>query len=544
MAIMIRIIFITVFSAVLITAGIAGADTCSEPVNTQSGKVAGTGDKETETCVWLGIPYGAPPVGDLRWRPTQIHPGWSGVRDAVDWGARCVQSGGISSQIDNDPSGRMSEDCLFMNVWRPDKSGTFPVMVWIHGGGYNNGTGNAHVYWGNRLSKAGDVVVVTFNYRLNVFGFFAHPALLDEDPNKSTGNQGSLDQVAAIKWVHDNIAGFGGDPNNVTIFGESAGGWSICTMMATPLNKGMFNRAILQSGGCETSEDLEDGYEKARAISQEMGCNHDDLDCMRNVPAKKLLKKTTGGLAQGFPFINHHDGHLLTGTPLSMIRSGDFNNVDFMAGFNRDEFSVALYLIPKLKNAKPDEYEEGLETLLGLDHEELDRMLELYPLSQYGNKPGKASAQIINDASLICPTYMGLSSAAARQEDTYLYRFDYDDMKLGKYIGAMHAMEIPFVFGNLDRRPMKLLYGRKNIGEAWKLSGIIQGYWINFARTGNPNGPGLPQWPAFETNDQNLQVLDTHTRTENAGLEERCGFWDEYNDNHPPILNNLGEVMK
>ena len=264
----------------------------------------------------------------------------------------------------------MSEDCLYLNVWRPRKSGVFPVMVWIHGGGNIMGSGGRSgatglSFDGSRLAEFGDVIVVTINYRLHAFGFLADPALRAEDPNHSAGNYGSLDQVAAIRWVHDNIAKFGGDPEQVTIFGESAGGWSICTMLATPLNQGMFQRAILESGGCTKSEDLEKGYEREKAIAKRVGCTPGDLACLRRAPAEKFLGSLADLYREGMDYGPHHDGYLLTGTPLAMIRAGQSNAVPFLAGSNRNEVDAVLFFRPSLWRARPFQYERRAGRNLG-----------------------------------------------------------------------------------------------------------------------------------------------------------------------------------
>ena len=203
------------------------------------------------------------------------------------------------------PANKMSEDCLYLNIWRPNPAsrgtGKFPVMFFIHGGGYTSGTGNTEMYAGDRMALAGDVVVVNFNYRLGVLGFLALPALRDEDPNKSVGSYGSLDQVAALKWVHDNISNFGGDPENVTIFGESAGGWSVCSMLATPLAKGLFSKAIIESGGCEAATPVDRGFKQGEKFAQIFKCKPDDLKCLRKVRPETMLKVEYGGFG-GFYF--------------------------------------------------------------------------------------------------------------------------------------------------------------------------------------------------------------------------------------------------
>lgn len=512
--------------ALLFVAEVSRADLCAEPVETESGRVRGV--SEAGTCAWRGIPFAAPPVGELRWASPKPHRAWSGVRESAGYGARCMQKG-IMEALNADPSDNMSEDCLYLNVWRPEQSGVFPVMIWIHGGGYSTGTGNSELYRGDRLARDGEVVVVTINYRLNVFGYFAHPALREKDPDQSTGNYGSLDQVAAIEWVRENIKGFGGDPDNITIFGESAGGRAVCTMLATPLARGMFHRAIVESGGCETSAGLEKGYEQARSLVKNFDCDFADLECLRGLPADKLLDQGSPGMVEGgLALIPHHDGHLLSDTPLAMIRSGNYNRVPFLAGYNKDEFGVAVILMPDVFFAGPAKYEKLLAERLGLPEGEAKRLAALYPLDKYGNKPRNAYHQIIVDGFHACPTTLGLTTAAAHNPDAYLYRFDYDGMRGGKYIGAMHSMEIPFIFDAMDRAPVNLLYHKKNMEEAKALSRTIQGYWVNFARTGDPNGPGLPAWPKLDPDSKKLQVLDVNTRTEEANTFERCSFWKDY----------------
>jgi para-nitrobenzyl esterase len=497
---------------------------CAEPVKTGSGLVRGA--EEETTCVWKGVPFAAAPVGDKRWKAPEKMPEWSGVREAKEFGHRCMQKGVMAAEGLASKEG-MSEDCLFLNVWRPKKSGTFPVMVWVHGGGYYGGSGGTPWYWGDRLAQNGDLVVVTINYRLNIFGFLAHPALRAEDPHGSTGSYGTLDQVAALQWVHDNIANFGGDPGNVTIFGESAGGWSICTLVATPLTKGLFHRALLESGGCTQSGPLEEGYEQTRKVSAQLGCGADDLTCLRKLSAKKVLDKGSGGMGSGVNAKPHHDGYVLTDTPLAMIKSGNYNHVPFIAGSNRDEFANMLRLFRRIKRIQPEAYEDALVKQVGLPAEEAKKLVALYPLAEFGNRPVLAYGRMFGaDASLACPTFNGLQAAAAQQSDTYYYRFDYDEMKASKYTGAAHAMEIPFIFANLDRMPASVFYNKKNIGPATELSRVMQGYVINFAKTGDPNGPGLPAWPKFAPDTRRIQVLDTTVRTEPAGeFGQRCDYW-------------------
>jgi para-nitrobenzyl esterase len=535
-------------SVAIIVAGLVfakaalAASPCTEPVMTEAGLVRGMPDEDTATCVWKGIPYAAAPVEELRWASPQPHPGWEDVRDATEFGPRCMQKG-IMEVTNIAGEGGMSEDCLYLNIWKPEKSGTFPVMVWVHGGGYYGGSGST--YDGGNLAEAGEVVVVTINYRLNIFGFFAHPALRAEDANESTGSQGTLDQVAAIRWVHDNIAEFSGDPDNITIFGESAGGWSICTLVATPLSRGLFHRAILESGGCDTSQDLEDGYRFARSKAEKLGCPPDDIDCLRQIPAKKVLKKGSGGmLTTGIEFMPHHDDYVLSGTPLSMIRSGQFNQVHFMAGFNRDEFAKALKLLPNLYYTRAAKYRKKLTKRFGLTEQDAQKLVELYPLSEYKNRPVEAYGRMLGaDAALACPTFLGLAAASGHHPRTYLYRYDYDGLQYGKYMGAFHGAEIAFVFGNTESSFGFKLITEDKMDEVRELSRIMQGYWVNFAKTGDPNGPGLPEWQPFDPDTQMMQVLDTNMRAEPAGMKEKCAFWEEYSRKYEKAIDSAVDEL-
>ncbi len=531
------IFFMAVSSSVF---GEPGEVSCNEPVVTESGMVRGQAGTDTATCVWKGIPFASPPVGELRWKAPEPHPGWQGVRDAVEFSDICMQSRS-TSRLEVGQGLKTSEDCLYLNIWRPRGSGSFPVMLWIYGGGYATGSGATPIYWGDRLAEFGEVVVVTFNYRLNVFGFLAHPELRKEDPHGGVGGYGILDQVAALRWVRDNIRSFGGDPDNVTIFGESAGGWAVCTLMATPLARGLFHRAIIESQGCEASVSLEDGYRQAADISRALGCGPDDLACLREVPAERLLKKTYETVEARWDILPNHDGYLLTDTPFAMIKSGDYNKVPLIAGSNKNEADALVDLMPALMFRRAKDYESVRLRSIPLTGPEAKELATLYPLSEHDGKLKKAYGQILSDALVSCPAYSGMAAVAKNQAGVYYYRFDYDGMRFGKSIGAVHAMEIAFVFDSFDRPPVSRLYNDKNIEEARALSKNIQSYWVNFARTGNPNGQGLQPWPEFSSENPARQILDTTIRTEMSDKHEKCEFWEKYNQNHVIPVRNLGK---
>lgn len=527
-----RRILLVMAIGLLISIRANAQDSCAAPVQTAAGLLAGFSHSESEACVWLGVPYAAPPVGELRFRAPQPAPAWSGVREAQAYGDQCLQRG-VGIFAAREQAG-MSEDCLYLNIYRPRKSGVFPVMLWIHGGGYVMGSGDG--YRGERLAAFGDVVVVTINYRLDIFGYLAHPQLREEDPHRSTGGAGALDQVAALAWVHDNIAGFGGDPANVTVFGESAGGWAVCTMLATPLARGLFQRAIMESQGCLASADLEAGYNQAKVVAEKVGCPTDDLACLRALPALRLLNQgVTSFASEGFTWVPHHDGYLLTASPLAMIRAGQYQRVPFLAGHTRDEFGAILFLWPRLNHALPSEYGKLLKRNLKLSDAERDRLVSLYPLAEFGNRPREAYRQMFTDASIACQAYLGLAAVAERQPEVYYYRFDYDEMLFGSFLGALHSMEIPFVFNSLEGGGFGRLYNAHNLAGADALSKTIMRYWTNFARAGDPNGPGVPPWPRFDLAAPQVQVLDTTVRAEPARMADRCAFWDDFSVNHRPL---------
>jgi para-nitrobenzyl esterase len=514
---------------------------CGGPLQTNLGKVVGS--DEAGVCSWKGIPFAAPPVGDLRWKAPQPHPGWPGVRDAVEYGPICIQDGAGASVLAGSDA-VMLEDCLFLNVWSPARSEKFPVMFWIHGGGYAGGSGSTFLYNGARLAEFGDVVVVTINYRLGPFGFLAHPELKEEDPHGGVGGYGILDMVAALEWVRDNIENFGGDPSNVTIFGCSAGAWAVCNLMATPLANGLFHKAIMESQGCEAVATLEQGYEQAAEISKALGCGTDDVGCLREAPAKELLKAATETVEGRFNILPNPDGHLMTDTPLAMIQAGNYNRVPLLAGHNRNEADVLTYFTPKLYGKSAKDYPDIRVRSIPLTDEEAIELTGLYPLSQYGSRVKKAYGQILSDAMISCPTYSAVAAVASHQEEVYYYRFDYDEYNLGGRIGSAHGMEMPFVFGTLVSEPANQMYGRKKMPDALTLSENIQSYWVNFAKTGNPNGSGLPNWPAFSNDRPARLILDTQIRSDVPDYVKKCEFWETYNQNNTFPARNLGKKEK
>jgi len=512
-------VMVLIFGAIVLFQPFAaiGGEICEEPVRTSEGLVEGHSEPELDACAWKGIPYAAPPVDDLRWKAPQPPLKHHDTLDAFEFGPGCMQnesffSGGKSP-------GGVSEDCLTLNIWSPMKSGRFPVMYWIHGGALTRGASNYEMYDGAHLAAEQDVVLVSVNYRLNIFGFFAHPDAASEDPHRSTGNYGIHDQIAGLEWVRDNIAGFGGDPGNVTIFGESAGGMSVCDLLASPPAKGLFHRAIIQSGGCDLTADLEDTYEKAETFAENAGCDGEDaLDCLRQIPAEKLMEIKGGRFGSA-----HHGDHVIPDVPIESIRKGDYNRVPVMVGNTRDETN--LFLIPAGILSVPGfMIKSAMKNFLG---DEYEMVMNMYPRSEFG-RPAKRLLALATEA--FCSRGFQAAEEISVRDPAYYYSHDWDDYFGGSVMGAPHGVEIPFVFGNvlLERDSYKLIFGSEKVeARARPLSDSMMGYWANFARTGDPNGPDLPEWPAYNA-DTRLRIhFDTEITVNPIpdDQQERYQYW-------------------
>ena len=494
-------------------AAMLSADT---PVAVTGGRIQGTAAAaDPDVAAFRGIPFAAPPVGELRWRPPAAVVPWDGVRDAGEAGPICVQGAGGPAT---------SEDCLFLNVWAPKETAEpLPVLYWIHGGGYTGGSGSTSIYDGARLAAEG-AVVVTINYRLNVFGFLAHPALSAESPHGASGNYGLLDMVAGLEWVRDNIAAFGGDPDRVTIFGESAGAGAVMSVMVMPQSKGLFHRAIAQSNWIHGWDrplqgdpaDLTPAEAQGVSIGAALGAGDLDpgaaLAAMRAAPARAVLEAIGAGagspfLRTGYVWAPNVDGWAIPDDPLAMYASGRQHPVPLVVGMNGNEGSlmtrgfsmegVAAFgahvesVYPELAGDLLAHYDVTAETVReGLDH----LIHDLYFAG-----PVRAHAR---DQSAVAPVWM--------------YHFTRVPPTLwGEAMGAHHAAELVYVFGTLTTadEPGERPLGLSPLGDFTEvdagLSETMRAYWIRFAATGDPNGPGLPAWPAFEPgSDRYLELGD------------------------------------
>ncbi len=486
---------ITVYAFLLLLLLVGASTACagqnpSETVLLDSGPVAG----RVEDGVWryLGIPYAAAPVGALRWEPPQPVAPWTRVRDAAAYGASCPQSGPLEAAS--------NEDCLYLNVWTPARKAgdKLPVMVWIHGGGFNFGAASQPEYDGRTLARQG-VVVVTLNYRLGPLGFLVHPALAGASGQGQSGNYGLLDQIEALKWVRRNIAAFGGDPKLVTIFGQSAGSRSVSLLMLSPLSKGLFQRAIAQSGGpIIGSEYLSPAFNGDMAgvsrmgeeLSVRLGCDKapDILACLRAKPAMDVVKAAdcrTSIFDDGLLFAPVFDGRVLPRDPVAVFAKGRQHNVPMIVGSTGNEGNAYLRGEQGLTRAK---YEAFLKARFGKDTGEA---LAMFPVAGDADVP-QAIDRFITVAVNAQPARYVARAMEHGRSPAYLYRFTRrPDTARARELGAFHGVDLAYVFGNMTQAD-----GYTALDEA--LSRQMMAYWVNFARTGDPNGSGLPEWPTYK----------------------------------------------
>ncbi|WP_268885698.1 carboxylesterase/lipase family protein [Fundidesulfovibrio magnetotacticus] len=459
------------------------------PVVLDSGPV--TGLALPGLHAYLGIPYAAPPVGALRWRPPQPPAAWSEPRPCTAFGPGCPQPA-------QKPEGRFSEDCLTLNVWTPAASpgGKLPVMVWVHGGGFNFGASSQPEYDGAELARRG-VVTVTLNYRLGPLGFLVHPALDGESSHGVSGNYGLLDQMAGLAWVRRNIAVFGGDPDNVTLFGQSAGSRSVSLQLLSPLSEGLFRRAIAQSGGPVIgSEYLSPVFDGDRPRAARMGLElarrlgadgaPDPLAVLRAATADEVVRAAacdTGLFAEEIFFSPVFDGWALPADPGAAIASGRMHPVPVMTGSTANE--GAAYL-GREKNLDRARYETFLKSRFGARWREA---AAAFPARADADVPG-AIDRVVTVGANVEPARFMARSQASRGRKAWLFHFSrVPGTDLARRFGAHHGVDLAYVFGNLEPPQAYDATDRE-------LSRQVMDYWTNFARTGNPNGPGLPPWPA------------------------------------------------
>lgn len=488
-------------------------------VETASGNVRG--ETEDGLRVFRGIPFAAPPVGELRWKPPQPVESWApATLPATSFGPQCMQARMSSGSMFRGPPAPTAEDCLYLNVWTgaADATERRPVMVWIHGGALVFGSSSSDWYDGGALAAKG-AVVVTVNYRLGPFGYLAHPLLTAESEHGSSGNYGVLDQVAALEWVRDNIAAFGGDPERVTIFGESAGSWSVNTLMATPLAAGLFHRAIGQSGGrfgpmmrlSEAAQGGRSAEEIGAALIEALGV--ETLEEMRALSAAGVMAglSTEGG--QQFRTAENVDGWVLPTDITTAFAEGRHNNVPVLVGFNADEMTSLSS--PRSVPASLDAWREWVAGRVGDDAE---RFEAVYPVDEQTDI-FNAYMRSRGDALFGLQMRLWARASTAAGAPAWLYYFTHEPPGPGRmYLKAYHAAEIVYAFGNVgpDERE----------AADRDLAHTMSSYWVNFAATGDPNGAELPSWPIYSSDGEGYLILGPTVEAAANLRPAQLDFWE------------------
>ncbi len=462
-------------------------------VVTAAGPVSGVTGSDGTVRIFKGIPFAAPPVGDLRWKAPQPVKPWTAVRKCDAFGPSPMQTEPAPFSMWTEefliPKAPISEDCLYLNVWTSaaKASEKQPVLVWIYGGGFVSGGSAVPIYDGEAMAKKG-IVFVSINYRVGVFGFFAHPELTRESGRGASGNYGLMDQVAALQWVQQNIAAFGGDPRNVTIAGQSAGAMSVNCLVASPLAKGLFGKAIAQSGanfsrGSATlAQSEEDGLQVARTL------NAPTLAELRSISARELLVK---GKGRHSPIV---DGYVLPESIAALFTAGKQHNVALLTGWNENEGLMS----GPLKDAEM--FRKEAEAQYGTDAKSF---LQFYPAGSDA-EAAASQANLSRDMRFGVQNYTWANvQGKGGKTRVYVYRFTRKVPATGEYVkyGAFHTGEVPYAYDNL-----------RFVNRPWEptdhaLAGFMSSYWANFVKTGNPNGKGLPEWPAYAASDKMIMAL-------------------------------------
>jgi len=497
----------TFLSRILYCVALSSSLALAAPVKVEGGLVQGTAVESL--TVYRGIPFAAPPVGDLRWQAPQPVRPWEGVLQADKFGKACVQNSNAIPAI-HVPAIEVSEDCLYLNVWTPAKSATekLPVMVWIHGGGFFGGASFYDLYQGEELAQMG-VVFVSITYRLGKFGFLAHPELSAESPHKVSGNYGLLDQIAGLQWVQKNIAAFGGDPKRVTVFGESAGGISVAALTASPLAQGLFQGAMSESGGFL-------GVPGDGNLLTLPGAEQQGLEFAKSVGAASLadLRKLTAdqiyrASSNGWPII---DGYVIPDDQYKLYQAGKYNDVPLLIGTNSNEGGAFSRPIT------PEQYQAGIRQRFGTH---ADTILKLYP-GATPEQAAKANGDIMRDSTFAWATWAWARlQTQTGKAGVYLYYFDQSPPTLPG-TGASHGDEMPFVFKHLKQRDTPWR------PEDYQLSEVMAAYWVNFARTGDPNGGKLPRWPVFKDGAPTVMHLTGQSQAGPLPKPEQLQAMEDY----------------
>jgi para-nitrobenzyl esterase len=518
-----------VFSTLILSLTFACVDAVGQkpvqlrPVQVDSGRLLGVLTADQKVAAYKGIPFAAPPLGELRWRAPQLPARWKGVLFAKDFGPHCIQAGSSPEMVFHDPG--PSEDCLTLNVWAPyeakpdKKAAALPVMVWIYGGGFTTGGTSENRQDGQFLARRG-VIVVSMNYRLGVFGFFVHPELTAESQGHTSGNYGLMDQAAAIGWVRRNIAAFGGDPANITIFGQSAGSSSVSALMASPVSKDLFAKAIGQSGGALYSSgsnfSMRETAEKTDAAWAERVFGTSKMFYLRNLTADELATAATARTRPAVPYFGPDiDGFFLPDTVAHLYADGKQAHVPLLSGWVANEDRPAVR--PTAASFTAQAQKEFGADAAGF--------LAVYPATTDAEAV-RSAGDYAGDKSGAYATWAWLE-AQTKTGGAPVYRYFFalaspGDRNHSLSMGAFHSDDIEYVFGALDSRPEMAI---RPVDRA--LSQQMMEYWTNFAKTGDPNGPGLPKWPIYNSaGGWQVMRLDADSAAKADGMRGRYLFLD------------------
>lgn len=476
------------------------------------------GEQVNGVCSWKGIPYAKPPVGPLRFRAPELPDSWEGTRDATSFSPVAPQSRRDIMEFFGNDISNVNEDCLYLNVWSPaadDKKR--PVMVWIHGGAFVAGSGSSNWYDGTSFANQGDVVVVTINYRLGVLGFL-HLGEIGGADYATSGNCGILDQVAALQWVQENISKFGGDPNNVTIFGESAGAMSVGTLLGFPSAQGLFQKAILQSGAAANVHTAETATKVAGHLLAALQIEPTNLSKLEDMPVEQLLQ--AADLLPAMSLQPVIDGVSLPKHPEEAIAEGSAKDVTTLIGTNKDEFTIFTHFDPEWKNADDTKVKALFDKTFG----------QLVPLiSQHfaANVPlGQELFNKLVTITVFTHPARKLAELQAKQgAPVWMYRFDWETPVFNGVLKATHALEIPFVWNNLDDANTINFTG--DSPERQLLANQMHQAWINFAWNGDPNTTDLPEWPDYDLSNRSTLIFNRESAVENDPNRIERIMWEQ-----------------
>ncbi len=487
---------------------------------TTSGKVEG--DEHGGTLVFRAIPYAAPPVGDRRFRPPAPVDAWDGVRPAVEFGPMCPQLPSMMDEFFGTKGHPHSEDCLTLNVWTPAcDDGARPVLVWIHGGAFTTGTAATPWYSGTQFALGG-AVLVTINYRLGALGFTHLGHLSDAFPG--AGNLGLLDQVAALEWVRDNIAGFGGDPSNVTIFGESAGGCAVVALLALPVARGLFHRAIAQSASFTQLRSRARAEEATDELLAAAGLRPDQVDELHRLPITDLIAAQGTVLARPAKaftaFSPTPDGDVLPGEVLDLLAAGAAADVSMVIGTTRDEMQLFTFMDPTFAALTTEQLATRVRPEFGL---RTDDAIAAYAAARPGATPGGLASAIATDQGFRLPVVRLAEQRAALGAPTFVYLFRWPSPSFGGILGSCHGLEIPFVFDNIHQHGVEVMIGDGPDREP--LADAVHGAWLAFSRSGDPSHGAIGDWPAYDGARRATMVFDTPTGIESDPEGELRRLW-------------------